>query len=197
MEWGRFMVRRLLYVPRMYSNIEFKILAEELPPDFESKTHEFWAYVEEKLSVFKGRIKRIYRDGNYRGGKVSISNLASTDPHNFSLIDKLIDDGASFEATENHILIEESESWLQILKSRESNAVTLEMYQQTMDERNKHVANRIHETLEDDEIAVLFFEPSRRIKLRDDIKVIKVYRFNPIDYLRSWQAKQRLKTNVG
>lgn len=190
------MVRRLLCVPRMYSNSEFKILAGELPPDFESKTHEFWVYVEEKLAVFKGRIKRVYRDGTYRGGRFRLSNLASTDPYNFSLIDKLTDDGASFEVTESPLLIEESESWLQILKSSDSNTVTLEMYQQTMDERNKHMANRIHETLEDDEIGVLFFEPSRRIELMDDIKVITVYRFNPLDYLRSWQVKQRLKINV-
>jgi hypothetical protein len=180
----------------MYSKDEFKILAGELPPDFGSKTQEFWAYVEEKLSVFKGRINRVYRDGTCRKGKHSLSKLKSIDPDNFSIIDELINDGASFEFAENSLLIEESESWLKILKSTNSNAVTLEMCQQAMDERNKDMANRIHQTLEKDEIGVLFIEPSRRIKFEDDIEVIAVYRFNPFDYLSSWQTKQRLRTKV-
>jgi hypothetical protein len=48
------MGRILLWVPRIHTEEEFMKLAITLPEDFESKTSEFWDYVEDKLNVFAG-----------------------------------------------------------------------------------------------------------------------------------------------
>ncbi len=187
------MTRTLFYVPRMYTHSEFKVLTGSLPEDFNQETRKFWKYVEEKLLVFAGRIQRIYRDGSFKSGKDGLADLASVDSDNYSLAKELVDRGATFEATEDRIQIAESESWLAMLSSPDSDQMTFELYQQTMEERDNYVASRIDETLKADGTGVLFFIPSRRIEVAEDIKVITVSRFNPLDYLKSWQVKQRLR----
>lgn len=191
------MTRTLFYVPRMYTEVEFRTLTGCLPKDLKQETREFWKYVEEKLLMFAGRIQRIYRDGNFKSGEDGLAHLASIDWDNYSLAKKLVEKGATFEATEDRIQVAESESWLVMLNSPDSNPITFELYQQTIKERNNYVACKISETLKTDEIGVLFFDPSRHIKASDDIKVITVYRFNPLDYLKSWQVKQRLNAKNG
>ncbi len=191
------MTRTLFYVPRMYTQGEFRALTGYLPEDFNQETREFWKYVEEKLLMFAGRIQRIYRDGTFKSGKDGLADLASVDSDSSSLAKKLVERGATFEATEDRIQIAESESWLAMLNSPDSNQMTLELYQQTIEERDNYVACRIDETLKADETGVLFFNPGRRIKLSEDIKVITVSRFNPLDYLKSWQVKQRLHAENG
>lgn len=191
------MTRTLFYVPRMYTHGEFKVLTGSLPEDFNQETRKFWKYVEEKLLVFAGRIQRIYRDGSFKSGEDGLADLASVDSDNYSLAKELVDRGATFEATEDRIQIAESESWLAMLSSPDSDQMTFELYQQTMEERDNYVASRINETLKADETGVLFFIPSRRLEVAEDIKVITVSRFNPLDYLKSWQVKQRLKAENG
>jgi hypothetical protein len=70
------MSRMLLWVPRMYTEAEFMRLAVTLPGDFESKTLEFWDYVEDKLQVFAGRVQRVYRDEVYQCGEESLAYLS-------------------------------------------------------------------------------------------------------------------------
>jgi pheromone shutdown protein TraB len=191
------MTRTLFYVPRMYTHGEFRALTGSLPEDFNQETRKFWKYVEEKLLLFAGRIQRIYRDGNFKSGKDALADLASVDSDNYSLAKKLADRGATFEATEDRIQIAESESWLAMLNSPDSDQMTFELYQQTIEERDNYVASRINETLKADETGVLFFNAGRRIEVIEDIKVITVSRFNPLDYLQSWQVKQRLRAGNG
>jgi pheromone shutdown protein TraB len=84
-----------------------------------------------------------------------------------------------------------------MLNSPDSDQMTFELYQQTIEERDNYVASRINETLKADETGVLFFNAGRRIEVIEDIKVITVSRFNPLDYLQSWQVKQRLRAGNG
>ena len=185
----------LLHVPRMYSEAEFKRLVQALPEDFEQKKAEFWGYVYEKLAVFVGKVQRVYRDGICKNGEEALNQLGGFDIENYKIARKLVDDGALFEATEDPLLIAESEGWLEMLGSGESSSLVLEMFEETMAERDRFVVKRIDETLVDDECGVLFMDPARTVRLNENVKVIKVCRFDPLDYLKSFQIvlKSRVK----
>jgi len=178
----------LLLVPRMYTEEEFRSMTPVLPEDFGSKTLEFWSYVEEKLQVFAGKIQRIYRDEVCQSGEAGLAHLSLSDSENL-IIRKLVENGAVFEATEDSMLVAESKSWLDMVKQDPVDTMPLELYQETIRERDGYVAKRIDETLLDEETGVLFLKPGREIDLKDRIKIIKVCRFDPADYLRSWQVQ--------
>ncbi len=183
------MSRMLLLVPRMYTEEEFKNVTPALPEDFAAKTAEFWIYVEEKLQVFAGKIRRIYRDEICQNGEQGLVNLSSADSENYLIAKKLVENGAVFEATEDSLLVAESKSWLNMIKQNPPDSMLLEMYRETLRERDGYIARRIDETLKDEEIGVLFLKPNRDINLGERVKMIKVCRFDPADYLNSWQVQ--------
>ncbi len=182
------MSRMLLLVPRMYTEEEFKNVTPVLPEDFAAKTAEFWSYVEEKLQVFAGKIQRIYRDEICQNGEQGLVHLSSADSENYLIAKKLVENGAVFEATEDSLLVAESKSWLNMIKQNPLDSMLLEMYQETFRERDGYIARRIDETLKDEETGVLFLKPNRDINLGERVKMIKVCRFDPADYLNSWKV---------
>jgi hypothetical protein len=108
-------------------------------------------------------------------------------------VKKLVENGATFEATEDRMLVAESTSWGEAIKNNPLDTVSLEMYQETNRERNNYVSRRIAESLRDEETGVLFMKPGRTINLNTNIKIIKVCRFDPSDYLRSWEVQLKAK----
>ena len=189
------MGRMLIRVPRMFTEAELKNYLKELPSDFEQIQGEFWGYVNEKLTNYAGKVQRVYRDGICVSGTEALDQLAKLDGANFKIAKKLVDGGASFEKTEEELLIAESESWLGMLSIQEQNLAVLKFYEDTMAERDSFVSKRIDETLGIDELGVLFFDPSRRISLDEKTKIITMQRFDPLDYLSSWQSKLSSKIN--
>jgi hypothetical protein len=149
--------------------------------------------VEEKLHVFTGKIQRVYRDEVCQGGKEALAYLRSLDRENYNIVKKLIERGASFEATEDAALLAESRSWLEMVEREPFDTIALELYQETLKERDRYISSRIDETLKGDELGVLFIEPNREVKLSESVKVIMVCRFDPSDYLRSWQVRLKSK----
>jgi hypothetical protein len=87
------------------------------------------------------------------------------------------------------MLVAESKSWLDMIEQNPLDTVPLELYQETVRERDGYVTRRIDETLMDEETGILFLKPGREINLNDRVRIIKVCRFDPVDYLRSWQVQ--------
>lgn len=186
------MSRMLLLVPRMYTESEVKRLVSVVPEDFGQKTQEFWSYVEDKLKVFAGKIQRVYRDEICQGGEEGLAILSSVQHKNFLIVKKLVENGAVFESTEDSLLVAESESWRDMTKQNPLDIVSLEMFQNSVRERDNYVSRRINENLLDDETGVLFVGPTRTVNVDERTKIIKVCRFDPADYLRSWQVQLNL-----
>jgi hypothetical protein len=187
------MNRMLFLVPRMYTEQEFKSLVPVLPDDFGPRALEFWNYVEDKLQAFVGKIQRIYRDEICQGGEEALARLFSMHHENFQIVRKLVENGAVFEATEDSMLVAESTSWAEAMNRNPLDMVSLEMYQDTVRERDNYFSKRIDETLRDEETGLLFLKPGRTISLNGGVKIIKVCRFEPEDYLRSWQVQLQSK----
>lgn len=186
----------LLYIPRMYSESEFRQMVPVLPPDLHQKTLEFWDYVREKLRVFS-KIDKIYRDELWKAGAEALKALVAVDKENYRIMKKLMEKGAKILATEDPILVAESEAWRTMLLDPQSTFLIRELYQQALEDRCRYISDRINATLEDDEVGVLFIEPSRRIQLPGEMKIIKMFRFDPLDYLKAWQVQLKLKADRG
>ena len=65
--------------------------------------------------------------------------------------------------------------------------------EENIKERNNQAVNIINQTLKKDEVGVLFIQPDRKLNLPVDIKIVKMYPFDPVDYSNHWAAKIRLK----
>jgi hypothetical protein len=183
----------LLLIPRMYTEKEFKSIVSVIPEDFRPRTLEFWNYVEDKLRAFVGKVQRVYRDEICQGGEEAIAYLSALQSENLVIIKKLVDNSAVFEATEDPMLVAESASWAETVKNNPLDTISLEMYQETMRERDNYVSRRIDETLRAEETGVLFIKPGRTIDLDGRVKIIKVCRFDPADYLRSCEVQLQSK----
>ncbi|MCW4031717.1 MAG: hypothetical protein NWE80_05065 [Candidatus Bathyarchaeota archaeon] len=190
------MGKTLFYVSRMYTEVEFKNLAAYVPDDFKQKTSEFWSYVRERLLKLSGKVNKIYRDGIFKDDLEASSQLRSIDNENYLVIKSLVEKGAHFVATEDPILVGESESWVTMLENQKSNIVIQELFQKNLEERIRYISDRIEQTLKDNEVGVLFLKPNLRVELNKSIKVIRMWRFDPSDYLKSWQVQLRLKSTA-
>lgn len=187
------MGKMLFLVPRMYTEAEFNSFTASLPDDFKEKTNEFWSYVNSRLTMFSGRIGKIYRDHVCKAGEEGLNQIRSIDSENYKAAKNLFENGANLIATEDPILVGESESWAKMLKSPHSDIIVLELLQQNLAERARHISNRINETLEDNETGVLFIKPDLQIEFSGDLRIIRTCPFDPSDYLRSWQVHIKLK----
>ncbi len=189
------MGRMLIYVPRLYTKEEFKRFSSSIPEDYETKSEEFWGYVEEKLNPLIKQVKRIYLESLYRGGMDGIKIVeAKLNQRNLQIVKMLIENGAELHATESSSLISETSSWLEIAGENPNLDIIGEIYRESLSERDKYIANVIDQTLKTEEVGVIFIEPTHNINLPKDIKVIKMCRFDPSDYLNIWIQKLKLRT---
>jgi hypothetical protein len=185
--------RTLLIVPRIYTKDEFKQEASYVPDDYDMKCEEFWGYVTEKLSVFRGRIRKIFRESLSINTKEALLALSGDEQRGLSVLSSLLRDGAQLEPTEDPILIAETESWTEMMR-RTPNETLSELYEQSLAERNRYVADRIGESLHDGEVGLLLVDSRRRIEPAEDIRVIRACPFDPADYLASTIVKAKLKS---
>ncbi|MEM2901661.1 MAG: hypothetical protein QXO32_02870 [Candidatus Bathyarchaeia archaeon] len=182
-------MRTLYLVPRMYTVEEVQLILFQVPEDYSSKLDEFWSYVEDKLAVIKERVKHVYRDMVTRGGVEGLGYVKEVDERCYRVIEMLVRSGARLEVTEDANLVAEAESWVSLMKATGLRSAVMDLFKQNLEERNRFIAKAISETVKVDEIGVLFLEPTRRVELPEDFKVIKVCPFEPADYINSLIAK--------
>lgn len=173
------MSRLLIVIPVMYEGEELRQILGEIPSDFEETYSEFWDYVEVKLNPFIGKIRRVYSD------KLSTER---EETRAASLLKKLVDNRAEFHCVEDSMLAAEAEAWLEMMETGSVKAAR-ELYDENLVERDEYARETIAKTLMDSEIGVLFVSPARKISFPEDVKVVKMFRFDPVDYLNRHLTK--------
>ena len=184
------MVRTLIIIPRMYSMEEIKKLTGIVPEDFEDASKEFWIYIEEKLTPFYNKVKKVYCQETVKEVKETIEKLERS--REFTIIKKLADNNAEITTVEEQLLLAESKAWLEMLKKTDDQSV-LELYNENIRDRDEHIVKILNQTLNDEEFGVLLFNMDHKLLLPEDIRVIKMCRFDPEDYLNRWLVTLELK----
>ena len=178
------MVRTLIVVPVMYEREELKWTLGLIPSDFEESYFEFWSYVEEKLKPFTGKICAVYSD--------NLSFTEETESRGNAILKRLIGNHSIFQCVEDSLLAAEAEAWLEMIEKGRVPAAT-ELFEENLRERDEHAREVIEQTLKDGEIGVLLTDPSRKISFPEDIRVIRMCPFDPVDYLNRHLVKLKIE----
>jgi hypothetical protein len=124
---------------------------------------------------------------------VALKAVSKDDEVGYALLVNLLQEGAELKLTEDPILVGETESWLNMI--RESpNDTLLEFYEQSLKERNQDLSNHITQALGEGEVGLLLIDSRRKLDFPEGIRVIRVYPFDPADYLNTEMVKARLKS---
>ena len=188
------MGRMLIQIPRFYSKDEFKNISASIPEDYEEKSEEYWNYIEEKIRPLMKHVKKVYLETLVKDGKEGIKIAEKIfDTKGLKIFQILLENGAKLQVTEDPALIMEASSWQEIMEDKPDLNVVIEMLQENLKERDNYIAKTIDKTLKDDEMGLLVIESTHKLDFQADIKVIKMCRFDPSDYLNIFLQKQRLK----
>lgn len=186
------MDRTLVIVPRMFPEKELKKMGLEVPGDFREKTEEFWSYVEERLRTLSPRISRVYIESICEENLDILNEIKENDQRFHQIVTWLINHGAVMTATEDKILVLETESWSRLMRQG-TTGVEKEMLEESLRDRITFVSERILETLEEGKVGVLFIDKLQNFSFPSDIRVIKMLPFDPRDYLQNWLVSTRLR----
>ncbi|MEY3880585.1 MAG: hypothetical protein RIQ94_1381 [Pseudomonadota bacterium] len=181
-------MRALIYFPIIHSPKDLGSLSK-LASDLKSNEQEkkyleavkhFWEIVAttiESLELDYSNLK-LYQDGLPVCGKEKeiVAEVAESGSENHRLLQILNRKGAVIMGTESpELLVKEHELMMQMLKSVDSTETSLSAAQTLLNQRDEYIAQRIDETLQDNEMGILFLGLMHTIETRlaKDIFVIQ------------------------
>lgn len=181
-------MRALIYFPIIHSSQDLGSLskaARELRSDAQEKKYfdavkQFWEIVAttiEGLELDYSGLK-LYQDGLPVCGKEKeiVAEVAELGSENHRLLQTLNKKGAVLMGTESpELLVKERELMMQMLIPTELKETSLESAQVLLNQRDEYIAQRINQTLQDNEMGILFLGLMHNIeaKLPEDIFLIE------------------------
>jgi hypothetical protein len=186
--------KKLYLVPLVYS-------VEEAPPEYKEKCSSYWQQVAEQLHnlVSKiGKVNRVYHESIFQSGEDGMKAMERLIPSSYQIAKNQCDNGAIFEAVEEEELFEEVMDWQRCLMigfmSDKVASKVSEFYVEATKKRNEFIANKISETLKEDEAGLLFIREEHSVQFPSDIEVFSI--FPPaLDEIHRWYRDQaRLRT---
>ncbi|MEE7625638.1 hypothetical protein V3O24_05645 [Methylobacter sp. Wu8] len=181
-------MRALIHFPIIHSAKDLgslggtvsNLLTEEQAHEHLASIEHFWTMIAttiEGLGLDYTKLK-IYQDGLPVCGKENeiVADVAKSGSQNYTLLLALQHKGAMLVGTESpELLLQEHALMTQLLQSTERTESSLETAQALLDQRDDYIAQRINETLQDDELAILFLGLMHNIetKLPKDIVLIQ------------------------
>ncbi|MGA7677273.1 MAG: hypothetical protein WCA51_02725 [Dehalococcoidia bacterium] len=177
--------RRLLLVPLIYSY-------KDSPSEYIEKYELYWkqavghiANLEAKI----GTVSRIYHESISLSGDDGLKIMEGLNPKSCQIAKQKCQDGATLEVIEDKELAEETIDWerclfIGFLSDKVARKIA-EFYIETSRKRYEHISKRIDETLQANEIGVLFIREGHLVQFPEDIEVFSV---SPptLDEIRRW-----------
>jgi hypothetical protein len=181
--------KKLYLVPLVYSG-------EKAPDEYKEKCSRYWQQVAEQLTNLAskiGRVNRVYHESIFRSGEGGMNALERLDPHGYQIARTQCGSGAVFEAVEDEELFEEVMDWQRCLLlgfvSNKVAAKVSEFYVEAAKKRNEFIANKISETLKDNEAGLLFIREEHSVQFPNDVEVFSI--FPPaLDEIHRWLRDQ-------
>jgi hypothetical protein len=166
--------RKLYLVPLLYS-------WEDAPKEYIEKFNLYWQQVREHIANLEskiGEVKRIYHESITVAGEEGLKILEKLNPSSCQIAREKCQSGAQIEVAEDTELVGESMDWerhiLMGFISQKVARMVSEFFTEASRKRFEHIAKRIDETLEDDEVAILFIREGHRVQFPADIEVFSV-----------------------
>jgi hypothetical protein len=166
--------RKLLLVPLIYSY-------KDSPPEYTEKYDLYWkqavghiANLEAKI----GTVSRVYHESISLGGDDGLKIMEGLNPKSCQIAKQKCRDGATLEVIEDKELAEETIDWerclfIGFLSDKVARKVS-ELYIEASRKRYEHISKRMDETLQANEIGVLFIREGHLMQFPEDIEVFSV-----------------------
>jgi hypothetical protein len=177
--------RKLLLVPLIYSY-------KDSPSEYTEKYELYWkqavghiANLEAKI----GTVSRVYHESISLSGEDGLKIMERLNPKSYQIAKQKCQDGATLEVIEDKELAEETIDWerclfIGFISDKVARKVS-EFYIETSRKRYEHISKRIDETLQANEIGVLFIREGHLVQFPEDVEVFSV---SPpaLDEIHSW-----------
>ncbi len=182
--------RKLYLVPLLYSY-------EGAPDDYVQKFNLYWKQVNEhvrNLESKMGTVDLIYHESVTIAGKEGLKLLEKLSPSSHQISNERCQAGAKLEVIEDVELTEETMDWerhilMGFISEKVARTIS-ELFSEASKKRYEHMANRINETLGEEETAVLFIRESHRVQFPQDIEVFSVAP-PALDEIHRWMRERQ------
>jgi hypothetical protein len=181
--------RKLYVVPLVYAG-------QDAADEYKEKCNRYWQQVSEQLTNLAakiGKVNRVYHESIFQSGEDGIKAMERLGTGSYQIAQTHCDNGATFETIEQRELLEEVLDWqrclmLGFMSDKVANKVS-EFYVEAARKRNEFVAQKISETLKEDEAGLLFMREEHSVQFPSDIEVFSV--FPPaLDEIHRWLRDQ-------
>jgi len=185
-EAGQFREKRKLYlIPLLFS-------WEGAPAEYTEKFNLYWQQVREQIANLEsriGKVNRVYHESITVADEDGFKVLEKLNPSSCQIASDKCQSGARLEAAEDTGLAEESMDWERFLlmgfvSQKVANMVS-DFFAEASRKRCEHIAERINETLDDNEVAMLFIREGHGVQFPPDIEVFSVAP-PALDEMRRW-----------
>ena len=166
--------RKLYLIPLIYAGTD-------APPEFKEKYQRFWQQVTEQITAQEskvGKINRIYHETISVGGENGLNIMEHLNILSYTIVKDKMDKGAAFEAVEEMTLVDECMDWERCLMiglySQKVAETVSRAYHESATKRFAHISHRIDESLQENEVALLFIREGHAVQFPKDVDVFIV-----------------------
>ena len=166
------------------------------PDDATQLLERYWTEVRDQIQNLErslGAVRYVFHETIYAGGEDGLKIVEVMNPFGCSFIQALCGAGAMLEATEDQAVMEEHSDWQRCLSiglmSEKVMNLAITGIQETTQQRFDYIGQRIFETLQENEVGVLFISEGHRVQFPIDVQVFFVAP-PALDALRRWIGDQ-------
>lgn len=166
--------RKLFLVPLIYRG-------EESQDDYLIKFNKYWDQVERQLAELEtklGSVKRIYHELIPSAGDQGVKAIEELCDQSGKIVKDCLKKGAQMEAIEDGDLLTEYMDWSRcLIIGLQNEKVMNQVYQSYLEagkQRQEHIARKLDETLQPDEIGILLMRENHQIQFPSDIQIFYI-----------------------
>jgi hypothetical protein len=184
--------RKLYFVPLIYGG-------KDLPKDYLVKFHKYWNQVEKQvteLAAKLGEVNRIYHELTAASGEDGMKTIAGLSEKSHKIVRSCLEKKAQLEAVEDEDILTEFMDWSRCLIIGLQNPKVIskiyDFYAEAGKKRNEHIARKIDETLQENEIGLLLMRENHQVQFPPDIQVFYVAP-PALDEIKRWLRENESK----
>lgn len=181
--------RKLYFIPLLYQG-------EDAPAEYLDLFNKYWEQMLKQLAELEsklGTVNRIYHELIPTPGEEGCNAVKELNEKSHTLILEVMGKGALFEAVEDSSIMTEYMDWGRCLLIGLQNPDVInrvyDSYMESGKKRNEYIAGKIDETLDSDEIGILFMRENHQVQFPSDIQVFYVAP-PALDEIKRWMRER-------
>jgi len=154
---------------------------KETDKEYLEKFKKYWEEVKTRINSLQSKIgefDKVYHELIDADGEKGMELIKKLNKKEYEIIKNPLNGNKKLQATEDKNLLEETMDWGRCLATNPQNKEVLskisEFYIQALQRRDKYIAQKIDETLKENEIGIFFTQEESNIKLPADIEIFRI-----------------------